>query len=298
MLESLDELRTFVAVAEEGSLSVVARRLAVSVNAISRRLAQLESRLGTRLALRTTRRLTLTDEGQRLLARSRRILREVEEVEDELRPTAERMTGVVRVALHPQLSTPATLSRFAELMAEEPGLTLQVMARNAPADPIAEGFDLVVWPGPVRLQSVVARKLATLDWALAASPTYMSGRPLPRHPRDLVKHECLRVLRPQPETTWRLRHHSGKSYVAPVAGRFSSDDTATLHAAIQAGLGIGLRPRREVQEAASKGALVHVLPHWGFGDFPVYLVSPPGRLRLARVRAVANLIEAGVDQLL
>src|SRR3954462_4743706 len=136
MLESVSELRTFVRIVDEGSLSAAARSLGLSVNAVSRRLALLEERAGVRLANRTTRRLALTDDGRRFAERCRRILTDVDEAEADLQPTPGKLRGLVRVGLHPQLVEMGALQRFGALLLEHDGLSLHIVARNSPVDPI------------------------------------------------------------------------------------------------------------------------------------------------------------------
>jgi DNA-binding transcriptional LysR family regulator len=291
MLESLTELKTFLRIVDEGSLSAAARSLGLSVNAVSRRLAQLEDRIGVRLANRTTRRLAVTDEGRRLAERCRRILDEVEAVQADLQPGAGALRGLVRVGVHPELVGEPLLGRLGELLIEHPGISLHVLAHNAPADPVQQGLDLLVWGGEVSMQSVVSRLIRESDWVLAASTDYARRLGLPRRPEDLANHECLRALRARSETTWELRDADGRTVTVQVRGRFESDDTATLKAALYAGLGVGLRPRGEVARASAEGKLVAVLPRWRFGSSRIHLVSPPGRMRLPRVRAVAAVIE-------
>lgn len=297
MLESLSELKTFVRIVDEGSLSAAARSLGLSVNAISRRLAQLEARVGVRLVNRTTRRLAMTDDGRRFAERCRRILSEVEETEDDLQPTPGKLRGLVRVGLHPKLIEEGSLRRFGALLLEHEGLSLHILARNAPVDPVKEGLDLVVWGGEAPLQSVVSKPLAVVQWVLAASPDYVKRAGAPERPQGLERHEILRALRTRTERDWLLRDGGGRQVRVRIQGRFESDDTAALAAALYGGLGIGLLPRGEVKRQSAAGRLVHVLPKWHIQDDRIYLVSPPGRLRLPRVRAVAAIIQSIADLL-
>ncbi|MBL8913913.1 MAG: LysR family transcriptional regulator [Archangium sp.] len=268
-----------------------ARALSLSVNAVSRRLALLETRLGVQLAHRTTRKLSLTPEGQQFVEACRRIIDEVERAEESLEPTPHHLRGLVRVGLHPQLISDESLGRFSALLLEHPHLSVQIFSRNAVVDPVHEGLDLVTWLGDVTLQSVVSKRLAIVDWVMAAAPSYVKRAGLPASPGELEAHQCLRALRDRSERTWVLHDASGRQVSVPVSGSFESDDTATLSAALYSGLGIGIRPRGEVARAVEAGRLVRVLPRWSFASFRVHLVSPPGRLRLPRVRAVAQLIE-------
>ncbi len=294
MLDNLDELRTFQRIAMEGSLSRAARSLGLSVNAVSRRLAQLEQRLGLRLAERTTRTLNLTDEGERLAERCRRILREIDAAEAELDPNVRGLRGTVRVALHPEAVQPGLLARLGSLLGEHPALRVQIFARNTPSDPVREGLDLVLWPGEVQLQSVVAKLVARVPWVLACAPSYAERCGIPDTARELEQHLCLRALRDRPERSWTLRHRSGQVAETPVGGGFEADDNEVLRRALYGGIGIGLRPRGEVLAEAAAGRLIHVLPEYRFESIPIHLVSPRGRTRLARVRQVAAILEEAV----
>ncbi|MEQ9318611.1 MAG: LysR family transcriptional regulator [Polyangiaceae bacterium] len=291
MLESIEELRTFCRIVDEGSLSAAARSLALSVNAVSRRLAQLETRLGTRLAERTTRTLRLTDDGQRFYDRCQRILAEVEDAEQTLAPAERGLAGLVRVAVHPTAAHPAMLTELGVLREEHPRLRVHLLARNAPVDPVREGVDILVWSGEVTMQSVVARRILETSWVLACAPSYAERRGVPKRPRDLADHVCLRALRDRPERVWVLRDAKGRDVQARPGGRIDCDDTETLRRALYAGLGIGFRPPGEVKREARAGRLVPVLPRHGLRPVAVHLVTPPGRLRLRRVRAMAELLE-------
>lgn len=295
MLNNLDELRTFCRIADEGSLSAAARSLRLSVNAISRRLCQLEERLGVRLAQRTTRRLTLTEEGTAFAHACRRILESVDAAEEEMRGGVLGLKGTVRVGLHPAAIQPALLGELDELLESNPELRVHLLAFNAPQDPVKAGVDLMCWYGEVPLQSVVAKRLTTVNWSLACSQRYATRRGVPRTPAHLLDHRCLRALRERSESHWQLQDTTGKVVSARVGGQFESDDTEVLHRALHCGLGIGLRPRGEVETMSKQGVWVHVLPEYTVASLSVSLVSPVGRLRLSRVRAVAQLVERAIQ---
>ncbi|MCA9621372.1 MAG: LysR family transcriptional regulator [Myxococcales bacterium] len=297
MLESIDELRTFQRVAEEGSLSGAARSLGVSVNAISRRLIQLEERLGVRLAERTTRSLRLTDEGHRFLTRCRRILAEVEDAEDELAPPTVGLRGLVRVAVHPTTVQPGLIEELRAWLGANPGVRLHIFARNAPVDPVRDAIDIVIWPGQVTLQSVVARRVVEAAWVLACAPSYAEAHGLPEAPADLEDHLCLRAWRDGPERVWVLRDGSGEDVEVTPGGPLDCDDTETLKRLLYGGIGIGVRPRGEVTRAVEEGSLVRVLPGYAFRPLPVHLVTAPGRLRLRRVREMALILERAIQAL-
>jgi len=299
VIDSLDELRSFLRIVDEGSLSAAARSLQLSVNAVSHRLAQLEARLGVQLAERSTRRVALTDEGQRFAERCRVILAEVDDAEEEVRPRGGKLRGTVRVAAHPFVITVRCLESVAGLLAEHDQLSVQLLARNHVVDPVAEGFDVVIGTGDAPFQHVVTRSIAHVEWALAASPAYVKRHGSPKSTDDLASHECLRALRTRSESHWVLKNARGQERSVKVGGHFESDDTATLLAAVYAGLGIGFRPDGEVRREAARGKLVHVLPGWtsGGSGVRVQMLTPPGRLRLSRVRVVADILARELAEL-
>jgi DNA-binding transcriptional LysR family regulator len=291
MFESLDEIRTFVRVVDAMSLSAAARSLRVSVNAVWRRLERIEERAGVRLIERTTRALRVTEAGERVARRARRILTELEESErDVATTTGERLRGTVRCAVSSDVASGPFLAEIGLLLDAHPELRVELLARSRLIEPVAGGVDLIVWVGPVPTQTSTIRKLGTLDWALAAAPSYVARHGAPAQPEALIEHACLLALHGKRESTWTLIDEAGAEREIPVAARFESDAPEVLSGALHAGLGIGIRPLREVIEGARQGQLVRILPAFRLRPMEIALVTPVGRLRVAPVRAVADLL--------
>src|SRR5262249_42977271 len=139
--------------------------------------------------------------------------------------------------------------------------------------------------------SVVARRLGTVAWSLAATPEYLARHGYPRRPADLRKHRCLRFLSSRPQRTWRLIDARGRHVEVAVGGTFECDDSRALGDATYAGLGIGVRPEAELSRAVEQRRLAAVLPGYRFGDFPLYAVLPRGRLRVPHIAAVVELLK-------
>ncbi len=290
MFESLDEIRTFVRVVDAKSLSAAARGLRVSVNAVWRRLERIEERAGVRLIERTTRALRVTEAGERVARRARRILEELQETERDVASGGERLRGTVRVAVSSDVASGPFLAEMGQLLQANPELRVELLGRSRLLEPVAAGVDVIVWVGPVPTQSSTIRKIGVMDWALAASPAYVALRGAPRTPEALGEHDCLLALRGAKESTWTLVDAAGVEREVRVQARFESDAPEILAGALLAGLGIGIRPLREVMDAARTGHLVHVLPGWRFQPMEIALVAPAGRLRVAHVRAVADML--------
>jgi DNA-binding transcriptional LysR family regulator len=290
MFESLDEIRTFIRVVDAKSLSAAARSLRVSVNAVWRRIERIEERAGARLIERTTRTLRVTEAGERVARRARRILEELHEAERDIAAGTERLRGTVRVAVSTDVASGPFLVEVRQLLQNNPELRIELLGRSRLVEPVAGGVDIIVWAGPVPAQSSTIRRVGTLDWALAAAPSYVARRGAPIAPEELTGHDCLLAVRGQKESSWTLVDSAGGERAVPVASRFESDAPEILTGALNAGIGIGIRPLREVREAAESGRLVHILPDFRLHPMEISLVAPAGRLRSAHVRAVADLL--------
>lgn len=295
---ALDDLRMIVAVAEGGSLTEAASRLGVSLNAVSRRLMKLEEVVGLRLVERTTRSLALTDAGERLWRRAAAVVGELDEIESDLADRRGEPVGTVRVVLPSSLVTGELLRRTHELLAAHPRLAVQLLVTSRDL-PLGTEVDLalVVGPPPDRA-GMTARRIADVQWALCAAPSYAAAHGVPAGPASLIEHECLRFRGSEPQETWTLTSPDGELRVVPVRGKFEADDSRVLGDAAYAGLGIGIRPQRELAEAIAAGRLVEVLPGWRFGAIPLFLVRPRGRRTGPGARIVSEVLAAAAQELL
>lgn len=238
-LENLDEIRTFAAIVEAGSLAAAALRLGVTANAVSRRLAMLEGRLKRRLIHRTTRRLTVTEEGRVFHARCRRALDELADAELELMG-ADGFGGKLRVGLHPDMFGPALIGGLRDLLEGSARLRVELRVSSTFIEPVRAGLDVSVFVGEPPPTTLVSVPLGSMVWSLAAAPSYVSVHGKPRTPKDLLNHECLRMLREGPETHWVLSRNGGQAQRFPVGGRLESTDGVALIQALYAGIGIGV----------------------------------------------------------
>ncbi len=291
-LDDLMELKTFALVVEAGSLAAAARLLQVSGNAVSRRIMRLERNLGVKVLRRSTRAVSVTAEGRALYARARRALDELDAAAEEARGGREALRGTLRVAVPGAACTQGVLRGFAGLLAANPEIRLEILVTNFAADPIGGGFDVALHVGEPKDSSLIARRLLTISWCLAAAPSYFANRPIPKTPADLSGHACLRIVANPPQDEWRLVDRKGEIHVAHVAGAFVADDSRVLGDAAYAGLGIGLRPAREVEAASKAGTLVRVLPEYLFEPLEMYALTPKGAAGLTRVSKFLDLLAA------
>lgn len=293
-IESLDEIRTFATIVEAGSLAAAATRLGVTPNAVSRRLAVLEARLKRRLIHRTTRRLTVTEEGQAFHARCRRALDELAEAEQELLG-ADGFAVKLRIGLHSDMLGPVLIEGLRDLLEGASQLRIELRVSSSFIEPVRSGLDLAVYVGKPQPSSLVSVPLGSMVWSLAAAPRYVEVHGKPRTPKDLARHECLRIVREGPEAHWDLSHRGGQGQRFPVGGRFESTDGQALAQALYAGVGIGVRPRSEIAAAVRSGTLETVLPTWEWASTPLYALMPQGRNKLPGVRALLDVLRRGVQ---
>ncbi|NOT88108.1 MAG: LysR family transcriptional regulator [Lysobacter sp.] len=282
-LDNLDELKTFALVVETGSLSSAARLMQLTTNAVSRRMIRLEQNLGIKVLRRSTRAVSVTAEGRVLYAHARRALEELKAAEDTIRSGLNGVQGTLRVAMPGGACSPGILGGIATFLEANPELRLEMLVVNTPVDPIGGGFDVVVHVGPPRDSRLNARRLHSVSWALAAAPYYFVSRRKPKTPSDLSEHVCLRITSNPPQNEWRLIDKHGNVESVHVTGNFEADDSRVLADAMYAGLGIGLRPEKELIAAVEAGTLVRVLPQHRFASMDVYALMPKGTSRLARV---------------
>ena len=219
-LESLEELRVFVQIVESGSMAAAARALGLPSSTVSRKLGLLEDRLGTQLLNRTTRTLHLSADGRVALARIRRVLDEAEETEAALERSASGLGGVVRIGV-PSVLTRDLLNCLAPLLADNPGLRLQVSVHDRPVNPVAEGLDLVVSGGGLEDSTLVARSLGQVRLVLAASTDYLDRRGRPKTPNDLLQHDTSHFRTDPPASSWELYDRKGERHDVPIEVNWS-----------------------------------------------------------------------------
>lgn len=201
---SVDELRAFCAVAEARSFTAAAARLQVTTNAISLRVRRLEEALGVRLFVRTTRQVSMTDEGVAVHKTAARLLDEVDALEAEVRPDRADLRGTVRIAMPGVLASGPFFVKLRELQDVHPRLWVQTIVSNSPIMPSTEGLDIAIYVGRPPETAFVGRLLGRGSWVLVATPEYLRRHGRPTRPADLAGHRCLRLLSNPPQNEWTL----------------------------------------------------------------------------------------------
>ncbi|SFJ73564.1 DNA-binding transcriptional regulator, LysR family [Bosea sp. OK403] len=287
---NFSDIVTFVAAAEAGSFVGAARLRSMTRSGIAKSVARLEDRLGVRLFNRTTRSLGLTDDGRIFLDRCTRILSDLEEAEQSLSLGGGEPQGMFR------LTAPATFGRviilplLSEFLNSAPKLRAEVSLTDRINDIIEDGYDLAIRIGDVRENgSLIARAIAKQHDVVVASPVYLSDRPRPQHPDDLVGHSCLGYVSAGQSRPWRFIVDGEPILVRPHA-RLSLDGGEALRDAAISGAGLAFLPGYAVRKDIEEGRLIPLLEEYAADPVPITALYPTRRHLAPKVRQFIDLL--------
>jgi DNA-binding transcriptional LysR family regulator len=286
------EMQFFSTLVRCGSLTAAARELQVTPPAVSKRLQQLEQRLGARLLQRSTRRMGLTAEGEAYLAHARRILAEIEAVERELRGAREQPAGLLRVNATLGFGRMHVAPLIASFVRAHPQVEVQLQLSVNPPPLSQDAFDVCVRFGEPPEARVVARLLAPNRRLLVASPGYLARHGEPRAPADLARHQTIGIRQgDEGSGVWRLRA-GRRSETVKVHGGLSTNDGEIAVQWALAGNGIVMRAEWDIARFLQSGRLRQVLPGWQTSPADIYAVWPVELQAAARVRAFVEHLAA------
>ena len=299
-LSSLHDMVLFVEVARTRSFSAAGRNLGVPTPTLSRRIAAMEARLGVRLFERSTRRVTLTDAGQRYFDRCANLADEARLAEEALLDSTEQPTGHLRLSMPVDLGINFLGPLLYEFGLRYPLITFEFDLSSLHRD-LAEGkVDVAFRLGEVKEDQLVARRIGFVRRTLFAAPAYLKSRGHPLQPADLAIHQCIGVPGGATGMVWRLlRGEDGgsspngdsgvNSVEVPVQGRFLSNNIGMMKMLAERGGGIAPLQPGLVVDALDRGTLEPVLPGWEFPRFPLYAVTT-SRMQPARVKLMLDFI--------
>jgi DNA-binding transcriptional LysR family regulator len=288
-MDRFQEMRTFVAVVEAGSFVRAAETLRLSKTATSRLVGDLEARLGVRLLNRTTRRLSLTQEGEVFLDRSRDALAVVEEAEAEVSARSGEAVGRLRVNVPFSFGVLHLAPLWPQFMARHPEVELEVALADRLVDLVDEGYDLAVRIARLPSSSLVSRRLAATRLVVCASPEYLRLHGAPAHPAELARHAVISYTLLAMGEQWEFVGPDGP-VVARVVPRLRSNSGDTCVAAALHHQGIVLQPSFLVGEALRSGALVEVMPAWRSIELGLYAVYPSRKHVAPKVRVLIDFL--------
>jgi DNA-binding transcriptional LysR family regulator len=290
-MDKLKQLESFVAVATKGSLTATALAEGVAPAVIGRRIDGLEARLGVKLLVRTTRKITLTHEGSAFLEDCQRVLADLASAE------ASVSAGGVKASGHLRITGPAGFGRrhvaplVPRFIAEHPDVSVSLNLSDRVVDIVNEGFDCAIRVGDLPDSSLISVRLADNRRLCVATPAYLKRAGVPQHPSDLMRHECLTLSSDASQTRgWAFQVDGAVTHLRP-SGRLDCSDGQVLHAWCQAGMGIAWRSTWEVEGEIASGQLQAVLEDYAAPPNGIYAVFPHAKHLPLRVRLWIDFIK-------
>lgn len=273
-MDKISDLQFFAQLVKQGSLSALARESGVTPPAISARLAQLEKRLGVRLLNRTTRRISVTHEGEAYLETGTRLLEELEELEKRISSSRGSPRGKLRVNATFGFGRRHIAAAIAAFARKYPEVEVQLELTDRNVKLADQAFDVGIWFGTIPDSRMVARKIVSNKRLLCASPAYLKAAGTPATPRDLQSHQCI-VLRESDAAygTWHL-HRGNKNETIKVRGGLSSNDGEVGVLWALHHFGILMRSQWDIQSYLKSGKLVPVLKDWSLPSSDIFAVYP------------------------
>jgi len=288
-MDTFKQIGAFVSVATRGSLSAAARAEGVTPAIVGRRLDALEARLGVKLLLRTTRKLTLTFEGQAFLEDCQRVLNDLANAEAAVSLGGVKASGQLRVSAPAGFGRRHVAPLVGAFMQANPEVTVNLDLSDRLVDLVHENIDCAVRIGELQDSSLVSVRLGEMRRMVVASPAYLVAHGVPRTPADLAQHECLSLGQ---QRGWLFRDpDSGAVETRKVGGRFECNDGAVLHEWALAGKGLAWRSLWEVGRDLQEGRLTSVLDAWQAAPMGIYAVFPQRRHLPLRVRLFIDLLK-------
>ena len=284
------ETNVFIRVAESGSFSRAARELGLSQPSTSRIITGLETRLGVKLLLRTTRNMTLTEAGSAFLEGARRAAADLEEAEDVARGI-DSLRGTIRLAVPVMYGSRAVIPALSGFLERYPDLQVEIAMRDERQNLVAAGVDMAIRMGTLEDSTFGARQIASVPRILVASPAYLARKGMPATPEELAFHDALLHEQPFTEKSTLKLFKAGAERIVTLRGRIKIDSAAGILAAATAGLGIANVTTIMSAQERLDGSLVQLLPDYELEPLRAFAVFPSGPRPSAKVRAlVAHLI--------
>ncbi len=288
-------VQMFVRVVEAGSFSEAARREGCTPSSVSRQMTALEEALGVRLLQRTTRQLSLTEAGSVLQQRAGNLFDELQDVYEATTQLSTTIRGTLRISTPPAFGMRYISPLIAEFLQKCPHLRLDLGLQDRFVDVIGEGFDLAIRSGHVLSSSLIAKRLASNERVLVASPEYLHQRGVPSQPEDLTEHDCLAFRYVDSTNEWRFRK-AGQETTVPISGRLESNNGLLLLSAVENHLGIALLPLWMAADSLKSGSCQRILAEVEVTatdfDSAIYALYESRRHLPAKVQVFLNFLQS------
>ena len=294
-MDRFHELNAFIAVVEAGGFTAAARRTGDSQSAISKAVGALERRLGVALFNRSTRTVTLTDQGQRYYDRAKPLLDEMDNADSELTSSSQDVSGLIRIAASGTFGRLHILPLIPDLLSLNPGLQVDLILSDFVRDMVEDGIDLAIRVGPVNDPDAIVRRVASTPLVCVGSRRYFEQRGMPKTPVELVDHNCLLYRGLTESTHWPFVGPEGQFSVA-VRGNLTSNSVETIRAGVLAGVGIGRFAKVSLADDLRHSDVITVLDEFIGDARDISLIWPRRRFIPARVRRVTDFFAQAIPR--
>lgn len=272
MIDDLRAIAIFAELVRQGSFRRAAKVLALSPSVVSYHVTQLEKRLGVALIYRSTRKISLSHEGETLYCHAEEMLAAAQQGLGKISDLSREPSGRLTITLPSALTRAQLTCRIAEFSRLHPGIELRILYSDRTHDLIAEGIDLAIRAGDLADSTLKSRRIGQVERRLVCAPAYLANRPRPNHPQDLASWEWIRLaMLPQRRT---LIGPNDERVTVEYASRLSVDSVEAMTQFCLQGLGLATPPRHLVETALNLGELVEVLPAWRVEAIPIYALWP------------------------
>ena len=289
-MDQLTSMRLFVRVVQTGSFTMAARESGISQSSVSKSLAALEGKLGTRLLSRTSRKFSLTEAGSDYYERCLPILLEVDEAEAAVTSMTSNPKGVLRVSVPVSFGLRHIIPRMPEFLRAYPNIKLDITLMDRHVDLVAEGVDVAIRIGILDDSSLIARRLGDSPRLLVASKAYLDSRCRPVHPNELKNHNCLVYSLLGTANIWHFQH-GGKEFSVQVNGTFLANNSDAVRQMALAGFGIMVLPKWMSDPHIQNGSLEAILTQYTPQGFPIQAVYLDKRYVPSKVRSFVGLLQ-------
>ncbi|WP_318653021.1 LysR family transcriptional regulator [Pseudomonas sp. PDM03] len=293
-MDKLNAMAIFVRVVERGSFSAVAREMQTSQPTISKVLKALETGLGGKLIARSTRQLSLTDEGQRYYNECRQILAAVDAAEHSFQSGRERIAGHLRIGSSVSFGRLQIAPRLAQFLERHPDIEIDLQLSDQNQDLVSEGLDVTFRIGELNDSGLIARHIGTTHRVTVAAPAYLKKHGQPHTPAELGGHNCLQFNLLNSQNLWVFEKNDQRHEVR-IKGNAQSNNSEAIREMVLGGLGIALSPVWLFSDDLKAGRVTAILQDYTAQSLPMHAVSPANRRQSARVKAFVDYMSQALE---
>lgn len=290
-MNELVDLRVFVEVVKKLSFTQAAVSLGINKSAASKAVSRMEERLGVKLIQRSTRRLSLTEEGKRLFEKSSAAFESIADAEQDISSNQQQLKGKLRIAAPMSYGLTKLTKQIPEFMNKHPKLTVELHLEDKMSEIIGEGFDVAIRIAELKDSGLVARKLGEIEHVTVATSAYLKQYGVPNRPEDLSKHKCLIYTYREAPRRWVYFDALGQQINVNVTGSFETNNSLAIRECLLKGLGVALIPAFVVQEDIEAGRLQVVLKDYGAFKRNLYAVIPDRKHINSKARALIDFLK-------